>query len=191
MQQHNDSIDQSRRNFLGGALAFGALAAGTLASPTVMANYATPTASCRRLALVNLHTGESVDTVYWEEGQYHAEALAELNHLLRDHRSGELHPTDPNLLDLLSALQAKTGNNKHWEIISAFRSESTNAKLRKTTNGVARKSYHCLGKAMDVRLPGTALKDLRSAALSLKTGGVGYYPTSNFIHVDTGPVRRW
>ena len=169
----------------------GSIAAGALISPKAWANLATPESGCRRLSMVNLHTGESIDTAYWENGIYDKRALAELNHLLRDHRSNESQATDPNLLDMLSALKSKTGNANRWEIISAFRSEKTNATLRKNSSGVAKKSYHCLGKAMDVRLPGTALKDLHNAALALKSGGVGYYPKSGFVHLDTGPVRRW
>ena len=191
MQDTEHGFNRSRRLFLNKSLVLGSATAATLISPNVWANYATPETDCRRLSMVSLHTGESLETVYWENGQYDQRALAELSHLLRDHRSNESQPADRNLLDLLSALQAKTGNDSRWEIISAFRSQSTNAKLRKNSNGVAKKSFHCLGKAIDVRLPGTALKDLHKAALSLQAGGVGYYPKSGFIHVDTGPVRRW
>ncbi|MEM7292491.1 MAG: DUF882 domain-containing protein [Pseudomonadota bacterium] len=176
----------SRRRFLGGMAAMGALALQPAA-----ANYIQPLPECRILALNNLHTGESLKTVYWENGEYQTDALEALNHILRDHRSNETTDLDVNLLDMLSELQNSTENQNPWDIISAFRSESTNEKLRKSSNGVARKSYHCLGRAVDVRLPGTSLKDLHKAALALKSGGVGYYPKSGFIHIDTGPVRSW
>ena len=176
----------SRRGFIGGAIAVAALAC----KPS-FANYAPPMLGCRRLALTNLHTGESLKTVYWEDGKYQTDALESLSHLLRDHRSNEIHAADTNLLDMLSALQDKTSDQKPWQVISAFRSESTNEKLRKSGSGVARKSYHCVGKAIDVRLSNVSLKDLHKAALSLRAGGVGYYPKSGFIHLDTGPTRSW
>ena len=150
-----------------------------------------PSTDCRKLSLRNLHTGELIQTTYWENGQYHQEALRELSHVLRDHRSNESVEPDINLLDQLAQLQDATGNRNAWDVISAFRSQTTNEKLRKNGSGVARKSFHCLGKAIDVRLPGTSLKDLHKAALALRAGGVGYYPKSGFIHVDTGPVRNW
>ena len=188
--QHDDSktelISRGRRRFLGGLAAFGAMALQPAA-----ANYIQPLSGCRTLALKNLHTGEKLRTVYWENGEYNAEALRDLNHILRDHRSNESTDLDVNLLDMLAELQKRAGNENPWDVISAFRSESTNAKLRKSGSGVARKSFHCLGRAIDVRLPGTELKHLHKAALALKAGGVGYYPKSGFIHVDTGPVRNW
>ncbi|MEM7208061.1 MAG: DUF882 domain-containing protein [Pseudomonadota bacterium] len=185
---HHDSskLCQSRRRFICGLAALGALSVNP-----ALANFVAPLTGCRSLKLNNLHTGETISTIYWENGQYHEQALLELNHVLRDHRSNEVSDIDRNLLDMLAELQNSTGNTNPWDVISAFRSESTNAKLRKAGSGVAKKSYHCLGRAIDVRLPGTALTDLHKAALAMKSGGVGYYPKSDFVHVDTGPVRRW
>ena len=187
---HHHRVDQlpspTRRQFLLGAAALGALAC-----QPAFANIPLEVSPPRELALKNLHTGESVKAVYWENGQYQTEALLAINHTLRDHRSNEVQQLDLKLLDLLCELQNQTANNQAWEVISAYRSQATNDKLRKTSSGVARKSFHCLGKAMDVRLPGTSLKHLHQAALATKSGGVGYYPKSGFIHVDTGPVRRW
>ena len=145
----------------------------------------------RALTMRNLHTGEKLTRTYWVDGEYLAEPLADINHLLRDHRSNQSHPMDPQLLDLLHQLQHKVGSNKPFEIISGYRSPQTNAKLRGTSKGVAKRSLHMLGKAIDIRLPGQDLATLRQAALSLKAGGVGYYPKSDFLHLDTGRVRHW
>ena len=157
-KNEHERFAAGRRRFLGGLAAFGALAFQPAA-----ANYIQPLSDCRELSLKNLHTGESLQTVYWENGEYQSDALAALNHVLRDHRSNESTDLDVNLLDMLSDLQQRTGNKDPWEVISAFRSESTNEKLRKSSNGVARKSFHCLGRALDVRQPGTSLKDLHKA----------------------------
>ena len=145
----------------------------------------------RILSMHNLHTGEKLTRTYWADGSYLAEPLAEFDHLLRDHRCGESCRMDPQLLDLLHSLQVKVGNGGQFEIISGYRSPQTNARLRGKSGGVARKSLHMQGKAMDIRLPGQNLAGLRQAALSLKAGGVGYYPKSDFLHVDTGRVRFW
>ncbi len=145
----------------------------------------------RSLAFYNLHTGEQTNTIYWEGGQYIDEALDDINHVLRDHRSGELTAMAPSLLDLLYNLQQTVQGHGPFHVISGYRSPTTNEKLRKNSKGVARKSLHMQGRAIDIRLPGSELNTLRQAALSLKAGGVGYYPKSNFIHVDTGRVRFW
>jgi uncharacterized protein YcbK (DUF882 family) len=145
----------------------------------------------RTIALYNLHTGESIKTTYWEDGVYHAEALQELNHLLRDYRNDQLHTIDMKLFDLLHKIQQRSGSKKAFHVISGYRSPQTNAMLHNTTNGVASKSLHMQGKAIDIRLPGFHLEDLRKVAMREKVGGVGFYPKSNFVHVDTGRVRYW
>jgi uncharacterized protein YcbK (DUF882 family) len=145
----------------------------------------------RQLAFHNTHTGESLRCTYWADGQYLAEALTEINHLLRDHRSGEVYPIAPTLLDLIHHLNHAVGGRKPFAVVSGYRSPGTNAKLRSKNASVAKRSLHMWGKAMDIRLPGCELKELHRAALALRAGGVGYYPTSGFIHVDVGRVRRW
>jgi uncharacterized protein YcbK (DUF882 family) len=145
----------------------------------------------RALSLYNTHTSEDVSTVYWAEGDYVHSGLQDINTLLRDHRSGEIHPIDTDLLDLLYVLQQQVGSHKAYQIISGYRSPQTNATLRNKSSGVAKRSYHMQGKAIDVRLPGCDLKQLHRAALDIKAGGVGYYPGSDFIHVDVGPRRSW
>lgn len=176
----------SRRNILKAATATAAI----LATPAVaLAKPAQP--GERILRLQNLHTGEKLKATYWADGQYIAEELAALNVVLRDHRTNEIHKMDQHLFDLLHLLQEQVGNNGSYHIISGYRSPQTNAMLNKKSSGVAKRSLHMQGRAIDIRLPGVDLKHLRQAALSLKAGGVGYYPKSNFIHVDTGRTRFW
>lgn len=146
----------------------------------------------RRVAVQNLHTGEALNAVYWENGQYVPDAVSALNKVLRDFRTGDVHMMDPGLYDILNAVSAKVEHRGPYQIISGFRSPKTNAMLKKTGGGgVATHSLHMDGKAMDVRLEGVALPNLHKAALSLKKGGVGLYPVSNFVHVDVGRVRTW
>lgn len=145
----------------------------------------------KKLAFLNLHTGERIRSTYWAEGNYIPEELQAIENLLRDHRTGELHPIDTSLLDLLQLLHDQIGARKEFHIISAYRSPKTNAMLASRSNGVVKKSLHMQGKAIDIRLPECSLSNLRNVALSLKSGGVGYYPKSDFIHIDTGRVRFW
>lgn len=145
----------------------------------------------RQLELYNSHTGESLKTVYWAVGKYLPSALRDVNWLLRDHRSNETIAIDPDLLDLLYNLSTTLDTRPSFQIISAYRSPATNAMLRMVSSGVAEHSQHIKGKAVDIRLPGHSLAIVRRAALSLQGGGVGYYPWSNFVHLDTGPIRSW
>lgn len=183
------STNQSRRRFL--QIGLGATTA--LFLPNAFAS--SPSSSIdlpeRKLSLLNLHTGEQLNATYWAEGQYQTSELKAINHILRDHRTGDAYRMDNELLELLSTLHQKMDSKKAFQIISGYRSPKTNAALSKKSNGVAKKSLHMQGKAIDIRLPGCKLSDLRKAAISCQKGGVGYYPKSNFIHVDTGAVRRW
>lgn len=147
--------------------------------------------SARALSLHNLHTGETLDATYWEHGAYVSPALDALNHLLRDHRTGQSHAMAPQLLDLVNILGRKLETRQTVQIISGYRSPQTNAALHEKSAGVATHSLHMQGEAMDIRIPGVELADLRDAALSLKLGGVGFYPGSDFVHVDIGRIRRW
>jgi uncharacterized protein YcbK (DUF882 family) len=174
-----------RRRFLG--VAASAAFVG-LAFPAEAASFAWRP---RALSFNNLHTGERLKTVYWEDGRYVSEALHHINWLLRDFRADLIHPIDPRLLDLLAALHAKLDTKAPFEVISGYRSPETNAMLRLTTDGVAQNSLHMAGQAIDIRVPGRHLPYVRNAALSLRRGGVGYYPHSDFVHVDTGRVRTW
>ncbi|MGK2905847.1 MAG: YcbK family protein [Desulfuromonadales bacterium] len=156
------------------------------------AGYALNGARERSLSLLNTHTGEGLQkVVYWEQGSYVRDALNELNYLLRDHRTDEIHVIDPAILDLMAAISRKVEAKHPFEIISGYRSPLTNATLRKSSKGVAKHSYHMQGKAVDLRLPGVPLKVVHRAALNLRRGGVGYYPKSDFVHIDCADVRSW
>lgn len=145
----------------------------------------------RRAILHNLHTGEAFNDVYYANGSYLPDALAEANRVMRDWRTGDEHFIDPGLFDALHTIQLKLEANGPFQVISGYRSPKTNAMLRARSNGVAEHSQHTIGKAVDVRMEGVDLAWLRNAALDVGAGGVGYYPVSNFVHVDTGRVRQW
>jgi uncharacterized protein YcbK (DUF882 family) len=146
----------------------------------------------RQLAFAHTHTGERLQLVYAHGAQYLDEAMGALNRLLRDHYSGTVGRIDPTLFDLLHQVQHSLGARMPFEVISGYRSPATNAHLRTSRGGgVAKRSLHMDGRAIDVRLPGVPLAELRDAARALKGGGVGYYPQDRFVHIDTGPVRHW
>jgi len=146
----------------------------------------------RILTLQHLHTDEKLRVVYRVGEHYQRDALQKLNKLLRDHRTNDTTAIDPKLFDLLYDIQVRTGHpDGEFEIFSAYRSPKTNAMLRRTSRRVAKRSLHMTGQAVDIRLCGCSNRKVREAALALSKGGVGYYPRSSFIHVDTGPVRSW
>jgi uncharacterized protein YcbK (DUF882 family) len=146
----------------------------------------------RALSFYNAHTGENVKSaVYWHDGKYVPHALADINYILRDFRTGEVKEIDVDLLDLLFALLQELQSSGPLHIISGYRSPETNAFLRFIGRGVVKDSLHIHGKAIDIRLPGRELKTLRRAAVSIQRGGVGYYPFFDFVHVDVGRVRYW
>lgn len=174
----------SRREFLKWSLASG------VALATVPAR-ARPAAVERQLSFYNTHTGERLTATYWAEGEYQAGELAAIDRLLRDHRSGDVAAIDRRLFDVLYDVQQLTGARGGFQVISGYRSPATNAKLRRHGGGVAKDSLHTHARAIDVRLTGIALPDLQRAAIQLGAGGVGYYPASDFVHLDTGRVRRW
>ncbi len=145
----------------------------------------------RSLSFYNTHTGERFESVYWSEGYYLPGSLQEINHILRDFRTGEVREIDHSLLDLLHTLKTTTGTGEPFHIISGYRSAATNAMLRSHSDGVAAHSLHLQGKAIDIRLPRIGLRELRDLAARLGRGGVGYYPASDFVHVDVGRPRIW
>lgn len=145
----------------------------------------------RKLGFYNTHTGEELSTAYWADGDYQAQGLAQIYHVLRDHRSGDVMPIDTKLLDLLHRLSTVLETQNNFHVISGYRSPKTNAGLAAKSNGVAKHSLHMDGLAIDIRIPGRELAQVRRAAISLAGGGVGYYPASNFVHLDVGRVRSW
>lgn len=183
------SAQPSRRLFLRRAaqLALAGLSL-PLASPSALAF----APDARSLVMDHTHTGEHIALVYAVGNQYVAGALSTLNHFLRDHYLGDVGLIDPQLFDLLHELKQTLGAGQSFEVISGYRCPSTNATLRNTRGGgVAKHSLHMEGKAIDIRLPGVPLGELRDAAMSLRAGGVGFYPHEQFVHVDTGRVRSW
>jgi uncharacterized protein YcbK (DUF882 family) len=169
-----------------------------LPAAAVVAPVATPVAATRSashaprwLKLHNIHTQEKLEAVYFDKGEYVPDAVQALDKVLRDYRTGDVYSMHPELFDTLSSLHQKTGSKSHFQVISGYRSPRTNAMLHERSGQVAKRSLHMDGKAMDVYLEDVALDRLRASALDLGRGGVGYYPVSNFVHLDVGPVRRW
>ena len=145
----------------------------------------------RVLPLHNAHTGEKEDVTYWSDGHYIQSGLNQINWMLRDFRTGDIKAIDPRLLNILYLLNRNVNRDGTMLVLSGFRSKKTNDMLRKTTEGVARRSFHMAGRAVDIRMQGIHTADIQKAALRLGGGGVGYYPSSNFVHLDSGPVRTW
>lgn len=190
----NETKRHARRDFLGLAAAATALVAAPGLSGTALALPRAPsknTLAPRSLAFHHLHTGESLNVVYWADGSYLRDATQRIDYLLRDFRTDEVHPIDPRLFDLLSHLRTTLRTSAPYLVIGGYRSPATNAMLRETTEGVAANSLHMYGQAIDLRVPGRPLAQVQRAALTLRDGGVGYYPRSDFVHVDVGRVRRW
>jgi uncharacterized protein YcbK (DUF882 family) len=145
----------------------------------------------RELSFHHLHTGESLAIEYMQSGEYVPDALRAVDHILRDHYNGAEHPIDPDLLDILHAVADETGTRSPFRVISGYRSPETNERLRRRGGGVARNSMHLKGRAVDIRLDDVPTTEIRDVGLALKRGGVGYYRNSDFVHLDTGRVRRW
>lgn len=180
------NLTLSRRRFLILASSTMAMAATPVFTASTLAKKG-PRFSSRKLSLYNIHTLEEFEGVYWREGHYDEKALTRLAYLLRDRRNNKEHPMDIRLFDVLHHLQAKLKTTDPYHIICGYRSKETNSKLHKASHGVAKNSLHMQGKAIDLRLEHTPLKELSNAARSLKAGGVGYYAKSDFVHVDVRP----
>ncbi|MBM3521411.1 MAG: DUF882 domain-containing protein [Alphaproteobacteria bacterium] len=176
----------SRRSFFG-------LAAGgcSLLLINKSATAARPLFPERQLFVTRAHSGESFGGVYWIEGRYDLDALTRIKRLFRDANDNSFHQIDSSLIDLMARLQRTLDTRQPLEIVSGYRSPHSNAKARRTDRRVAANSYHMQGKAVDVRVQGRSLGQLRRAALSLQAGGVGTYRNRDFLHIDVGPVRSW
>lgn len=186
-------MTHSRRDFLSSLARLAVAGAAVTLTPPVLASAAMAAqANARRLCFEHTHTGKSLDIVYAVGDRYVPEALSKLNAFLCDHYSGHVGRMDPKLFDLLHRLRLTLGSKQPIQVVSAFRSPATNKELRrKGHGGVAKKSLHMEGKAMDLHIEGVSLADVRDAAQRFRKGGVGYYPGDGFVHVDTGPVRSW
>ncbi|MGH1481356.1 MAG: DUF882 domain-containing protein [Geminicoccales bacterium] len=177
----------SRRRFLGiSAMGCASLAAS---SGTLALSY--PSMAARELHLYNLHTHETLKAVYWRDGAYLSEGLAQISYHLRDFRTGGIKPIDPTLLNILHQLINDADVAEPINVISGYRTPATNAMLAARSSKVAPNSFHMRGRAIDIRLPGFSTVGVRDIARSMSKGGVGYYPESDFVHLDTGPLRTW
>ena len=177
-----------RRDFL----KVGAVVTGALINPlSALAAITHQSNPIKKLSFYNTHTHERLNVCYCRNGKLDEKALSKINYILRDHRSREVKAIDIRLLDMLHTLSLKTKPQTAFHVISGYRSPATNQKLRKKSNGVATKSLHMYGKAIDIRIPGYSTRQLRDVARKMKAGGVGYYSKSNFVHLDTGRVRYW
>ena len=174
----------SRRQFLRRA---GAVAVTLLPATSLWAR----SGAARSLSFVHTHTGEQLSSVYFQNGEYVPGELSRINRVLRDFRTGDVHPIDPGVLDILAEVRALADRDEPFEVICGYRSPQTNAMLRSRSHGVAEHSMHLEGRAIDVRLPGVSTAHLRDLALGMSRGGVGYYASSDFVHLDNGRVRRW
>lgn len=185
--------DQARRRALGvlAGAAFTCVSAPALAATSQAVATSGFLYPDRRLAFHNVHTGEMISTVYWSDGRYIASSLDEIDWILRDFRTDETRKVDPRLLNILYLLNRKLDTSKPVQVLSAYRSKKTNDMLRRTTEGVARRSFHMKARAIDIRIPRISTAHIHNAALRLGGGGVGFYPDSDFVHLDTGPVRTW
>jgi len=178
----------SRRRFLA-LVAWGAASAFL---PGVAGAARSPNPGTRRLSFHNLHTNERFDACYWERGAYVPAALEQIDAVLRDHRTGEIRRMDPRLIDLVYALTVRLGNTTPVQVICGYRSAATNGLLRTNDPGhVAERSLHLTGEAVDICFENRSLHQVRDAAIALRGGGVGFYPRSDFVHVDIGRVRSW
>jgi uncharacterized protein YcbK (DUF882 family) len=180
-------MNMDRRNFI--KLGFSAMAALPFVANPAFASLSQPAA--KTLSFYHLHTGEKLRATFWEKGRYIPESLASINRLLRDFRTNDIKQIDPQLLEVLHNVQLRAETTTPFHIISAYRSPHTNADLRGKSAKVAKNSMHLQGKAIDIRLPGRSCRQLYDVVRNMKTGGAGYYPDSDFVHVDTGRVRHW
>lgn len=177
----------SRRNFL---TRVGIAAAGTLLLPSAEV-FAKSLSRERRLTLHNMHTDEELSIVCCPQQNYDRRLLSRFNHFLRDHRTDDVHPMDPALIDLLYAVSVLTRSQGEFKIISGYRTPETNQMLRKMSHGVAEHSLHMEGRAIDLRMDDVSSRTIQKTALALQQGGVGYYRSADFVHLDTGTVRSW
>ncbi len=185
----------TRRNFLGlGAIVLGAAAASSIvpvkASAAIFSR-GSQFGGARKITFRNSHTGETFSGVYRVGDKYLPDAFDRINIVLRDFRSNELFPIDPRVIDIIYSVHELSGRTEPYEILSGYRCPKTNAGLRSNSEGVAKNSLHMTGQAIDLRMPNFDTSQIKKLAVSLKAGGVGYYPKSNFVHMDSGDVRTW
>lgn len=194
--KQEESSDFTRRDLfkVGGVLAASAVASPFVTSTAFAAfnfNKGHQSGISREISFRNIHTGEKFSGIYRIGGKYLPDAFDEINFVLRDFRAEEVFPIDPRLLDVVYTLHSLAGTNNPYDIISGYRSPKTNSMLRDSSTGVAKRSLHMTGQAIDIRLPGFSTSELKKIAVNLKVGGVGFYAKSDFVHLDIGRVRTW
>jgi uncharacterized protein YcbK (DUF882 family) len=168
-------------------LAGAAVASGALAAPTILRG----AGDIRAVNLTNPRTGDRLHAVYWVEGQYIPEVMAEVDHIMRDWRLDQSRKIAPGLIDMIAATHRLLDTSEAFTLYSGYRSPQTNRMLQRTSSGVARDSYHMRGMAADLHLNSRSVRQMASAAETLGSGGVGRYSRSNFVHLDNGPLRTW
>jgi uncharacterized protein YcbK (DUF882 family) len=178
----------SRRGLLGAFAATALVAAPTYTSAFGLLKGA---GDIRRIRMYSGRTGESIDTIYWVEGEYIPEVVKEVNHFMRDWRTDDVVGMDPRNFDIMAAAHRLMDTNEPYMLLSGYRSPQTNAMLRSHSKGVAKNSLHMKGQAADLRLQSRSVGQMAKAALACSAGGVGKYPRSDFVHMDCGPVRTW
>lgn len=183
------AVESTRRDVL--QVAAGLATVGFLSCGLVKPALAVPNTGAHRLYFRNSHTGESFNGVYRVGNKYLPEAFDQISHLLRDTRNGEAFPIDPRTIDIIYVVQRMLGTTEPYQVLSGYRSPRTNAMLARVSYGVARHSLHMTGQAIDVRLTDKTSGNIRDCARELHAGGVGYYPKSNFVHIDSGSFRTW
>jgi uncharacterized protein YcbK (DUF882 family) len=179
----------NRRGFI--KFGFLATVAATFEPARAIASVTLNLNSKMNLSFFNTHTGEHLDVCYCQDGVYRPAALNRIKYILRDHRTGDLKAIDTRVLDILYTLSRRLDTPGPFHIISGYRSPATNAALHRKSPGVATHSFHTRGMAIDFRVPGCKTNTVHTTAVNLRAGGVGYYPRSDFVHVDCGPVRYW
>lgn len=186
-RSHDDGKTLSRRRAL-----------AVLAAPPVLTAFSPAAAKAasriygeRSISLFNVHTGENLTTIYWQDGRYVPDALRRINKNLRDWRNEKQAVMDPTLIDLLHDLRRRLDTRGPVHVGYGYRSPETNRSLRRESRGVARNSFHMKGEAIDIQIPDRSLPAVRRVALEMQRGGVGYYPRSGYVHLDTGPFRTW
>ena len=192
--RYQQPANPARRSVLGNIATLGAIATASTLSPATAVLAAAPAKGAqpdRSLSLRNIHTLEELEVTYWSNGKYIDEAVLSLSHHMRDHRENETHIMDKALLDTLWKVRQQIDPSMRFDVISGYRTPKTNAMLRKRSSNVAKFSYHMVGKAVDISTHQAPISALRDAGLAAASGGVGYYPSSRFVHLDTGPVRSW
>lgn len=185
----DDQLLSQRRKFLKMGLA-GVLGAA-IPFATTKAVFASNKSEAWSISFINARTRESFSGVYRVGDKYLPEAFERINYILRDFRTGEVFPMDPKIIDMLSIINKEVDIDNSYEILSGYRSPKTNSMLGGKSRNVAKNSFHMYGQALDVRVPDYSTRNIRNIAKSMGVGGVGYYPRSNYVHIDTGNVRSW